>query len=63
MKRGALSKQLGIPIKDDIPKNLLIAIKNAPIGTFISYRINGKYPGKVTRLLKRRAVLALNFRR
>ncbi|NOZ47375.1 MAG: hypothetical protein GXO79_11425 [Chlorobi bacterium] len=63
LKKGALSRQLGIPIRNNIPSNLLRAIKNAPIGVVISYRINGKYPGKVTKLLKKRAVFALNIRR
>ena len=63
IKKGSLRRQLGIKESKDINVNLLKAIEKTPIGNFISYKINGKYPGKVTKLLKRRAVLALNFRR
>lgn len=61
--KGALSRQLGIPIEENIPVEKLDRIIETPIGTYVSVRINDKYPGKVTRLVKRRAVLARNLQR
>ena len=61
---GALSKQLGIPIKDNIPKTLLEKIAKTPIGkTIRNPTKKGKRRIKVTRKLKRRAVLALTLKR
>ena len=63
-KKGALSRQLGIPKSDTIPITLLRAIVKAPIGkTIRNPTKKGKRTIKVTRLLKRRAVLALTLRR
>lgn len=59
MKEGALSRQLGIPEKDNIPMALLTRIKNAPIGTtVVNPTTVGKSRIKVTPLLKKRAVMA-----
>ena len=65
MKRpGALSRQLGIPIKDNIPKTLLEKIAKTPIGkTIRNPTKKGKRRIKVTRKLKKRAVLALTLKR
>jgi len=64
MKRGALSKQLGIPEKDKIPVTLLKKIKNAEIGeTITNPTKTGKKKIKVTRKLKKRATLALTLRK
>ena len=50
---GALSKQLGIPIKDNIPKTLLEKIAKTPIGkTIRNPTKKGKRRIKVTRKLK-----------
>lgn len=63
-KKGALSKQLGIPESDNIPFSLLLLIKQSPIGTVIHNPTQkGKKRIKVTRLLKRRVNLALIFKR
>lgn len=59
MKKGALSRQLEIPKEENIPISLLAKIKKAKIGTTITNPTKtGKRRIKVTRLLKRRAVLA-----
>ena len=63
IKRGSLRRQLGVKNNEDINKSLLLQIEKAPIGTYVSHRINGKYPGKVTKLLKRRVILALNLQK
>ena len=63
-KKGALSRQLGIPIKKNIPISLLEKIRNAKIGSTITNPTKtGKRRIKVTRLLKKRAVLALTLKR
>ncbi len=63
-KPGALSRQLGIPEEEDIPIRLLQKIKNTEIGTTIKNPTKkGKRRIKVTRLLKRRAVLALTLKK
>jgi len=63
-KPGALSRQLGIPIKDNIPKTLLEKIAKTPIGkTIRNPTKKGKRRIKVTRKLKKRAVLALTLKR
>lgn len=60
---GTLSKQLGIPIEDNIPITLLDAIIRAPIGTIIDNPTDeGHKRFKVTRLLKQRSVLAKNLK-
>jgi hypothetical protein len=56
LKKGTLSKQLGIPEKDNIPIALLEKVKKANVGT----KVKGK---TVTMLMKRRANLALNLKR
>ncbi|MEA3502654.1 MAG: hypothetical protein U9R47_07750 [Actinomycetota bacterium] len=63
LKEGTLSRQLGIPIKDNIPVTLLKAIRDTEIGETIKNPTKkGKKQFKVTRLLKRRAVLALTLK-
>jgi len=62
-KPGALSRQLGVPVEKNIPKRLLQRIQLARIGTTVRNPTKtGKRRIKVTRLLKRRAVLALTLR-
>ncbi len=59
IKKGALSKQLGIPESAVIPIGLLSDIKHAEIGTVIQNRYSiGKPIIKITKLLKQRAVMA-----
>ena len=60
IKKGALSRQLGIPIKKNIPLKKLDKIIRSPVGRRIS--TDGKKI-TVTKLLKRRAVLAKNLKR
>ena len=63
-QKGALSRQLGIPIEKNIPISLLEKIRNAKIGSTITNPTKtGKRRIKVTRLLKKRAVLALTLKR
>jgi len=60
---GALSRQLGIPIDEDIPITLLRKIKSAEIGDVIRNPTKtGKRRITVTNKLKKRAVLALTLR-
>jgi len=64
LKHAALSRQLGIPISEDIPMKLLNAIRTAKIGDTISNPTkSGKRTFKVTRLLKKRAVLAITLKK
>ncbi|MFA5136948.1 MAG: hypothetical protein WC489_06205 [Patescibacteria group bacterium] len=64
IKPGALSKMLGIPVKDNIPFTLLEKIRRTPIGdTITNPTKRGRNTIKVTKLLKKRAVLALNAKR
>lgn len=64
IKKGALGKQLGIPEKDNIPFTLLEKIKNTEIGKTIKNPTkSGKQEFKVTKKLKKRAVLALTMKR
>ena len=63
-KPGSLSRQLQVPIDDNIPFTLLEKIRKAQIGTIITNPTRkGKRRIKVTRLLKKRSVLALNLKR
>jgi len=60
---GALSRQLGIPVEENIPVTLLRKIARTPIGeTITNPTKKGKRRIKVTRLLKKRAVLALTLK-
>ena len=59
-KKGALHKQLEIPQEQTIPVSLLIRIKNAKLNSYITGTTK---PIKITRLLKRRAILALNLKK
>ena len=58
IKKGALSKQLGIPEKEDIPKALLRKLKAMKVGETMDYK--GKKI-KITETLKKRVQFALNF--
>lgn len=63
-KPGALSRQLNIPIKENIPMSLLNKIIKAKAGdTIINPTKLGKRRIKVTRLLERRSILARNLKR
>jgi len=63
MKKGALSKQLGIPEKEDIPMTLLNTIITAKPGTIIKNPTKtGKPKYKVTRLMERRSIMARNLK-
>jgi len=63
-KQGALSRQLGIPVEENIPISVLTVIRDSPINSeaYITYKGKTKKM-KVTPLLKRRAVLALTLKR
>lgn len=59
LKKGALSRQLGIPEQQNIPMTLLAKIKRTEVGTRITNPTKtGKRRITVTSLLKKRAVLA-----
>jgi len=63
-KKDALSKQLGIPAKKNIPMSLLAKIVNARPGTTISNPTGvGRRRIKVTPLLQRRANMAITLKR
>ena len=63
-KKGALSRQLGIPEEKNIPATLLNRIKAAEIGETVRNPCEtGKQHVKVTRLLKKRAVLASTLKK
>ena len=59
IKKGALSRQLGIPIEKDIPKSLLRKLSKMKIGDTMNYK--GK-DIKITRLLKQRVSLAITLK-
>ena len=64
-KKGALHKQLGIIPWHTIDKQLLVDIKNANINSYIrpsEYQHADSGDVKVTRLLKKRAILALTLK-
>ena len=64
LKKGALSRQLDIPEEKKIPFTLLEKIRKTRIGKRIRNPTKtGKRLIRVTRLLKRRAVLALTLKR
>jgi hypothetical protein len=64
IKKGALSRQLDIPIEKDIPMRLLDKIVRAKAGDVITNPSKlGKRRIKVTHLLERRAILARNLKR
>jgi hypothetical protein len=55
LKKGALSRQLGVPIAKNIPITVLNKVVKAKIGTRV---LVPKGKVTVTRLMKRRAVMA-----
>lgn len=62
-KKGSLHRQLEVPQDHKIRKTLLVKIKHAEIGDKIRNPAKtGKSQIKVTRLLKKRAVLAHTLR-
>lgn len=64
IKKGRLSRQLGIDEKDNIPMTLLNKIISAKAGDTIKNPTKtGKNKIKVTRLIERRAILARNLKR
>jgi len=64
IKKGALSRQLGIPIEEDIPMTLLNKIIAAKAGQTITNPTKmGSRRILVTRLLERRSILARNLKR
>lgn len=64
IKKGALSRQLGIAEEENIPKTLLDEIIRAKAGDVIKNPTKvGKKSIKVTRLLERRAILARNLKK
>ncbi len=63
LKKGSLSKQLGVPEKKNIPHSLLTKIILAKPGeTIRNPTKTGKRRIKVTRLMERRAILARNLK-
>lgn len=60
IKRGALSRQLGIPEKKNIPMSLLNKIVKSKPGKTVKF---GSRKIKVTRKLERRAIMARNLKR
>lgn len=63
IKKGALSRQLGIPEEENIPGTLLDKVVEAKPGqTITNPTKEGKRRIKVTRLMERRAILARNLK-
>lgn len=61
---GALSRQLDIPEKENIPITLLRAIQKAKAGdTIKNPTLSGKRRIKVTRKLERRAIFAITLKK
>jgi hypothetical protein len=60
IKKGALSKQIGVPIEKNIPMKVLNKITSTEVGRTVTVP-KGKV--KVTLLLKRRAVMAKNLKK
>lgn len=64
IRKGALSRQLEIPEKENIPMMLLDKIIAAKPGqTIRNPTTKGKRMIKITRLLERRAILARNLKK
>jgi hypothetical protein len=63
LKKGALSRQLGVPMEKNIPMTLLDKIVAAKPGNVIKNpTMTGKKKIKVTRLMERRAIMARNLK-
>lgn len=63
IKKGALSRQLHIPVEKNIPGSLLDKIVDAKVGSRIKNPSKmGLDSYKVTRLMERRAILARNLK-
>lgn len=63
LKKGALSKQLGIPEEENLPKTFLRKIVEAkPRERVINPTKIGKSSVKVTRLMERRSIMALTLK-
>ncbi len=64
LKKGMLSRQLGIPERQNIPSSLLTKIIRSKAGNTITNPTkSGKRRIKVTRLLERRAILAQTLKK
>lgn len=64
MKKGGLSGQLGIPVKKNIPVELLNKVIRARAGqTITNPTSTGHQKIKVTRLLEQRAILARTLKK
>ncbi len=62
-KKGSLHRQLGVPMDKTITKSLLNKIKRTEIGKTVKNPTRtGKRRIKVTRLMKKRSVLAHTLR-
>ena len=63
LKKYALSKQLSISEKEDIPMGLLKKIKETDVGEMMENPMKtGKRHYKVTKLMKKRASLAITLK-
>ena len=63
-KKGSLSRQLRIPVKRNIPVTLLRRVVRAKPGQVIRNPTSvGARRVRVTRLMERRAILALNLKK
>ena len=62
-KRGALHRQLSVPLKNKIGIGNMRRIAKAPIGSTVKITTSIKplFPFKVTKLMKQRAVFGLNI--
>lgn len=64
IKKGALSRQLGIPVRNNIPLTLLNKIIRSKAGDKINNPTkSGKKVIKVTKLLKKRSTFARTLKR
>ena len=64
LKKGALSRQLGVPIEENIPITLLRKIQAAKAGeTIINPTKVGKKKIKVTPKIERRSILAIRLKK
>ena len=63
LKKGSLSKQLGVPVAKDIPVTLLKKIQSAKKGSVVTNPGKlGKKKVTATGLLKKRVNLAINLK-
>ncbi len=63
LKKGALHKELGVPLDKKIPRSLLDKIISAKAGEVITNPTKtGEKKIKVTRTIERKAILARNLK-